>query len=233
MSIRMIVAASKNGVIGNNGKIPWYIPEDLMRFKMETMHKPVIMGRATWESLPVKPLYGRVNIVLSSNADFKAEGAIVVDSVSKALTAAMETQQYEQECELFIIGGENVYRQFLDVTDEILYTKVDIDCVGDARFPYIDIDTWDVSTITPKTKYNEVEYEVFLYAKKNIHYYIQNIVQYGNNGDVTVIMDDGGSEKRYMMANKCLDANLFVLPIKVKPEDPEHFKHYKIYKHIV
>ncbi len=83
--ISLIVAASQNGVIGRDGALPWYIREDMMRFKRLTMGHPCIMGRKTWDSIPKKPLPGRANIVVTRNEAFEAEGARVAHSFDAAL----------------------------------------------------------------------------------------------------------------------------------------------------
>ena len=86
--ISFVVAVSRNGVIGRDGGLPWHISSDLKRFKAITMGKPIIMGRKTWESLPKRPLPGRRNIVVTRQADFAAEGAVVVGDVDAALAVA-------------------------------------------------------------------------------------------------------------------------------------------------
>jgi len=137
MRISIIVAASANNVIGIGGGLPWHLPEDLRRFKAITMGKPMIMGRATWESIG-RTLPGRRSIVLTRKADFAAEGAEVVRSVDEALAAAGDVD------EVMIIGGGEIYRQFLPMTDRIYLTRVEVEIDGDTRFPELDMDQWEV-----------------------------------------------------------------------------------------
>ncbi len=102
--IALVVAVSRNGVIGRDGGLPWHISSDLKRFKEITMGKPVIMGRKTWESLPRKPLTGRHNIVITRQGGYAAEGAMVVATPGAALAAAGSVE------EVAIIGGGEIYR---------------------------------------------------------------------------------------------------------------------------
>src|SRR5258705_13759873 len=101
--IAFVVAVSRNGVIGRAGGLPWHISSDLKRFKALTMGKPLIMGRKTWESLPKKPLPGRRNIVITRQANYRAEGAEVVADAAAALAMAGEAE------EISIIGGAEIF----------------------------------------------------------------------------------------------------------------------------
>jgi dihydrofolate reductase len=136
--IALVVATAANGVIGDRGKIPWRIPEDMQRFKQLTMGKPCIMGRKTWESLPKKPLPGRMNIVVTRDPHYKAEGALLVHSVDEAIARA----QTESESEIAVIGGEEIYRAALPCADVIYLTDVLAEFPGDAHFPAIDPRDW-------------------------------------------------------------------------------------------
>jgi len=133
MRLSLIVAMSRNRVIGDKGKLPWSLPEDLARFKRLTMGRTVIMGRATYESLG-GPLPGRTNVVLSHSgkADVPA-GVAVCDS----LAAAMRRHQADED-EVFVIGGQDVYQEALSQADRIYLTLVDCDYEGDAFFPEFD-----------------------------------------------------------------------------------------------
>lgn len=133
----MIVAASANNVIGANGGLPWYLPEDLKRFKEITMGKPMIMGRATWESIG-KALPGRRSIVLTRQNAFVAEGAEVASTPEAALQLAGDAD------EVMIIGGGKVYEQFLPMTRRIYLTRVDADIAGDTFFPDLNPCDWRV-----------------------------------------------------------------------------------------
>ena len=129
--ISLIVAASQNGVIGKDGALPWYIREDMMRFKRLTMGHPCIMGRKTWDSIPKKPLPGRTNIVVTRNEAFEAEGARVAHSFDAALEIARE----ENPSEIMIIGGEAIYAEALAHAGRIYFTEVAGNFEGDAFFP--------------------------------------------------------------------------------------------------
>jgi dihydrofolate reductase len=136
--IALVVAKAANDVIGSRGTIPWRIPEDMRRFKQLTLGKPCIMGRKTWESLPKKPLPGRLNIVVTRDSGFIAEGALVVHSMENALAAA----QAASADEISVIGGEAIYRAALPRADVIYLTDVLAEFFGDARFPPLNPADW-------------------------------------------------------------------------------------------
>ena len=136
--IAMIAAVSENGVIGNDGKIPWDIPEDLKRFRDITKYSNVVMGRKTYESIPIKyrPLPDRKNIILTRNLDYEVPYSVEkFDSVDAVLDYVLDQKTY-------IIGGENVYHQFIDYASELEITLIHDDVVGDTYFPYISPDIW-------------------------------------------------------------------------------------------
>lgn len=128
MRISLIAAVAANNVIGRAGKLPWHLPDDLKRFKRLTMGKPIIMGRATYESIG-RPLPGRQNIVLSRDAGYLAPGCTAVDSVRAALSAADGAE------EVMVIGGSGVYEQFLPIAERIYLTRILADVEGDTFFP--------------------------------------------------------------------------------------------------
>jgi dihydrofolate reductase len=136
--ISLVVAVSRNGVIGRDGGLPWHISSDLKRFKAITLGKPVIMGRKTWDSLPRKPLPGRTNIVVTRQAGFAAAGAVVVADVEAALAVAA----MEQPAEICVIGGGDIYRQLLPQAGRIYLTEVQMDVAGDTHFPALDEAAW-------------------------------------------------------------------------------------------
>ncbi len=136
--VAFVVAVARNGVIGRKGDLPWRIGSDLRRFKQITMGKPVIMGRKTWESLPRRPLAGRLNIVVTRHKDYKAEGAAVVANVHDALARASEARTEE----ICVIGGSDVFRQFLPLADRLYLTEVDLEPEGDVFFPPLDPTQW-------------------------------------------------------------------------------------------
>jgi dihydrofolate reductase len=135
MIISLIVAMAANRVIGRQNKLPWRLPNDLRRFRALTLGKPVIMGRKTFESIG-RPLDGRHNIVVSRNPDYRAEGCTVVQSPEAALAAAGSA------AESFVIGGADLYAQFLLRADRLYLTLVHAHLEGDAYFPPFDQTQW-------------------------------------------------------------------------------------------
>jgi dihydrofolate reductase len=129
--ISLVYAQSRNGIIGADGGLPWHLPSDLKRFKEMTLGKPIVMGRKTWDGLPRKPLPGRVNIVVTRQHGFVADGAIVVASAAEAIQAAGDAP------ELCVIGGGEIYQMFLNLADRIYLTEVEVDVAGDTRAPVL------------------------------------------------------------------------------------------------
>lgn len=149
MRIAIYVAITENGVIGRDNGLPWRLSTDLKRFKATTMGKPIIMGRKTWESIG-RPLPGRASIVVTRDANFRAEGADVVTSLEDGITlAAVRGRCMPGADEACVIGGGEIYRQALAVADRLYVTHVLADIDGDTRFPSIDPAIWEaVSTET-------------------------------------------------------------------------------------
>jgi dihydrofolate reductase len=129
--IHLIVALARDGVMGRAGTLPWHLPEDLAHFKRSTRNRTVLMGRRTWESLPaaVRPLPGRRNVVLTTQADWSAPGAQRVASLEEALAAC------RAETEVWVIGGAQLYAKALPLADRLVVTEIDADFAGDTRFP--------------------------------------------------------------------------------------------------
>jgi len=139
--IHLIVARARNGVIGSHGALPWHLPEDLAQFKRTTMGHTVIMGRKTWDSIG-RPLPGRRNIVITRNPRWLAPGAETATSLEQALEKCAAPPG-EAECDVFIIGGAQLYAQALQQhVDSILLTEIDADFEGDAHFPPLDPARW-------------------------------------------------------------------------------------------
>jgi len=136
--ISLVLAMASNGVIGARGALPWRLPEDMRRFKALTMGKPCIMGRKTWDSLPKKPLPGRTNIVITRDANFAGEGAVVVNSLDAALARAAA----ENPDEIMIIGGAEIYKAALPRATRIHLTEVEGNFDGDAHMPPFDPAVW-------------------------------------------------------------------------------------------
>ncbi len=135
-SIALIVAVAKNGVIGAGNTIPWHCPADLQYFKRTTMGAPVLMGRKTYLSLKIKPLPGRKNIVVTRDQSFSSEVCDVANSVEEGLQLAGSAEK------VFVIGGEEIYRQVLSQADELYITYVDVAVEGDRYFPSLDLNDW-------------------------------------------------------------------------------------------
>ena len=135
MNISIVVAASENNVIGDRGRLPWHLPEDLRRFKEITLGKPIVMGRATWDSIG-RALPGRRNLVISRNPNFKPQGGELAGSVEDAIRIAGDCD------ELMVIGGGQIYKRFLPLADRIYLTRVRANIEGDTLFPELDFDEW-------------------------------------------------------------------------------------------
>lgn len=133
MLVTLIAGVARNGVIGRDNALLWSLPEDMKHFRAATMGAPVIMGRKTWASLPerFRPLPGRHNIVLSRRSGFEAPGASVVAGLDEAFDLA----RHDGAPRVFVIGGEQVYREALPRADELMLTEIERDFDGDARFP--------------------------------------------------------------------------------------------------
>lgn len=135
--VRAIVAMGRDRAIGVDGDMPWHIREDLRRFKSLTMGHPVIMGRATWQSLPRRPLPGRLNVVLTRRDDYRAEGALVARSLEEAVAMCDPAEVP------FVIGGGAVYREALPLLERIYVTLVDAEFPGaDTFFPALSAEEW-------------------------------------------------------------------------------------------
>lgn len=150
--IKMIAAVDKHGVIGKDGQIPWDLPEDLQYFKDQTKDHIVVMGRKTWESLPVKPLPGRLNVVITSDVNYDLpKGVIRATDVESAINFynlyRFSSWDYSKKIkDLYIIGGERLYEAFLPYATVVYLTEVDIIVKdGDAFFPRLGDNWWERS----------------------------------------------------------------------------------------
>jgi dihydrofolate reductase len=139
--IVLIVAVAENGVIGCRGAIPWRLKTDQQRFKMITMGKPVVMGRKTFVSLR-KPLPGRTNIVVTRDANFRAAGALVTTSFDAARDVALGDALRRFATEIAVIGGAEIYAQWMDIADRLEITEVHARPEGDTYFAAIDPANW-------------------------------------------------------------------------------------------
>ncbi|RUO29794.1 type 3 dihydrofolate reductase [Aliidiomarina sedimenti] len=139
MHISLVAAMAANRVIGKGGDMPWHLPKELKYFKEITLGKPVVMGRRTYESIG-RPLPGRHNIVISGSNPSLPDEVSVVSSVDEALQAAGAVD------EIMVIGGGEIYRQFLPVATRLYLTEIDLVVDGDTWFPEFNSDEWS-STI--------------------------------------------------------------------------------------
>lgn len=144
----LVVARDKNGVIGKDGDLPWRLRSDLQRFKAVTIGKPCIMGRNTWESLPLRPLPGRLNIVLTRDEGYaeagKTKGALVVTSLDEAMEIAREQAMEDGVDEICVIGGQALFAAALPRAKRLYITEVETEVEGgDTWFPPFDAGTFE------------------------------------------------------------------------------------------
>lgn len=160
--ISIIAAVADNGIIGRDNTLPWHLPQDLRHFKSVTMGHPVIMGRKNYEDIG-KPLPGRLNIVISRDKSFFAQGCVMAHSIEEAISAA-DTNE-----EVFVIGGAQIYRLFLPLVNKMYITEVHTEAKGDIRFPDFDKALWKtVSREDHKADNNNpYDYSFVVYERKN------------------------------------------------------------------
>lgn len=148
--INIIVAMDKNRLIGANGKLPWHLPSDLRFFKETTSGQIVVMGSKTFESIG-KPLPNRINMVLS-----RKNGC----TINRVLDLAGDN-------DIFIIGGANVYEQFITIADRLIITHINSEFVGDTYFPEFDYNDFNKQQIcTGKDSSSQLEFEIVAYERK-------------------------------------------------------------------
>ncbi len=156
VKISLLVAASTNNAIGKNGQLLWHLPNDLKYFKNLTWAMVVVMGRKTFEAVN-KPLPGRVNIVITTQDGWKADGAWGAKDINEALKQAASTNCKE----IFIIGGGEIYKQTMAIADRIYITRVHAELDGDTFFPVIENDTWE---LVRKDDFNADEKHAYSYS---------------------------------------------------------------------
>jgi len=140
--ISIIAAMTDDRVIGINNSLPWKLPSDMKWFRQQTLGKPILMGRKTFESFGARPLPERTNIIVTRDKNYQAEGAVVVHSIDAALQAAGNVD------EIMIIGGASFYEQMLPQARRMYLTRVHTEVAGDAWFPEFDKSQWrEVSRI--------------------------------------------------------------------------------------
>ena len=161
--MNLIAAVDKNWAIGYQNKLLTSIPEDMKFFRQTTTGKVVVMGRKTLESFPGKKhLKNRTNIVLTKNPSYQAEGAIVVHNEDELRE---ELKKYDSE-DIFVIGGESIYRQFLDECDKAYITKIEYAYTADAYFPNLDEkEEWKITAESEEHTCVDLEYFFLTYEK--------------------------------------------------------------------
>lgn len=162
--MNLIVAVDKNWAIGKNNKLLVSIPRDMKYFREMTRDKVVALGRKTLESFPGGlPLKGRINVVLTTNPDYRAPGAVLVHTVAEMVAKLTE---YDSD-EVFVIGGEAIYRQLLPYCDKAYITKIDKAFDADTYFPDLDADPeWQMTKVSEEQTYFDLEYVFAVYERK-------------------------------------------------------------------
>ena len=162
--MNLIVAVDSNWAIGKENKLLVSIPQDMKFFRETTKGKVVAMGRKTLESFPQgRPLANRVNIVISHNPDYQVKDAIVVHSIEELLE---ELKKYDEE-NIYIIGGESIYRQLLPYCTKAYITKIDHAYDADTYFPNLDEDPeWEMTKISDEQTYFDLEYVFTIYERR-------------------------------------------------------------------
>lgn len=157
--ISFLVAMDKNKVIGRNNQLPWHLPEDLKYFKRVTMGHPIAMGRKTHESIG-RILPGRENIIITRQSDYKCEGCTVLTSIQDFVQYARE-----QEDEIFVIGGAEIFKETFAFTDRLYITYIYEEFEGDTFFPDFDTSNWKLisSEKGVKDEKNPYDYEFIVY----------------------------------------------------------------------
>ena len=143
MRISIIVAASENNVIGRDGSIPWHLPDDLKYFRKKTEGHPVIMGRKNFESIVKalgKPLPNRENIIVTRESAYEADDCEIASSLEEAIMYGHKDNDKE---EIFIIGGGEIYKQAMELSNYLYLTRVHAWIAGDVVFPEIDPEVWE------------------------------------------------------------------------------------------
>lgn len=156
MIINIIVSVSENWIIGKNNKLLWRLNADLQRFKRITSGNPIIMGQKTFESLPKGALPDRVNIVLTDDTNFTAPNINVAYNIPESLDIVKDI--YGDDCNVFIIGGGTIYKQFLEYADTIYLTTVHTIIDGDVSFPELNLDEWKLISEEFKSKDEKNDY---------------------------------------------------------------------------
>jgi dihydrofolate reductase len=170
MQIVLIVAVADNGVIGAGGGIPWRLKTDQQRFRMLTLGKPVVMGRKTFMSLK-RPLPGRTNIVVTRDAGFRSPGAVVTNSFADAQAVAVGDALRRSVAEIAVIGGAEIYAQWIDIADRLEITEVHIRPEGDTYLAGIDRARWQevARARNPAGPDDSADFSYVTYVRRKSH----------------------------------------------------------------
>jgi dihydrofolate reductase len=170
MEMVFVVAVAENGVIGANGAMPWRLKSDLARFKALTLNKPVVMGRKTFASIG-KPLPRRTNIVVTRDRHFRADGVVVTHSFPDAKAIAIGDALRRFATEIAVIGGADIYREWMDSADRLEITEVHARPDGDTYFPAIDPAAWEeVSRVrNPAGLQDSADFSYVTYRRRRQH----------------------------------------------------------------
>jgi dihydrofolate reductase len=170
MEVVLIAAVADNGVIGAGGTIPWRLKTDQQRLKTMTLGKPVVMGRKTFVSLR-RPLAGRTNIVVTRDAAFRAAGAVVTTSFAEARAVACGDALRRSADEIVVIGGAEIYAQWMDIADRLEITEVHARPQGDTRLAAIELADWEeVARVRNSANSDDsVDFSYVTYRRRKSH----------------------------------------------------------------
>jgi dihydrofolate reductase len=157
--LSIIVAVAKNRVIGINNTLPWYLPEDLKRFRALTMGHHIIMGRKTYDSLG-RLLPGRTTVIVTRNKDYKVEGALIAHSLQDAIGLC------KADDEVFLIGGAELYQEGLKLSNKLYITEIVLDVEGDAYFPEYSSNEWQESAREAHVSEQGLAFNYVTYVRK-------------------------------------------------------------------
>lgn len=159
MTLSLIVAHANNNVIGYQNQLPWHLPEDLKRFKQLTMGHHIIMGRKTYASLG-RLLPGRTSVIVTRDPSFAVEGAKVAHSLPEAIVACADDD------EPFLIGGAELYQAGLPYVTRLYITRVDMEVTGDAFFPPLDAQLWQLDSCQARVSQTGLQYADCIYTRR-------------------------------------------------------------------
>ncbi|HPX89460.1 MAG TPA: dihydrofolate reductase [Methylophilaceae bacterium] len=158
-ALSLIVARAKNNVIGLNNTLPWHLPEDLKRFRALTTGHHIIMGRKTYESLG-RLLPNRTTVIVTRNPQYRVEGALMARSLNDAIALCQDDE------EPFLIGGAELYQTGLAKATKLYITEVDLDVTGDAFFPEVDFNYWQLAEQKQHIAANGMAYQDLVFTRK-------------------------------------------------------------------